>query len=166
MADNDNELDRLSVLKSIDTGTFDTSKFARDSSGLTDKKNVSAKQTTYKVKSKGQKDTEIHDEEKRKLNNENRLLEQKHEIRENITPWVQWVVVCYLIFIGLILISLAGIFLWKEKSWLEPSVLIALLTTTTINILGLPYLILKEVFADKKQISKDTSKSTYSFYHK
>ncbi|MDC3221506.1 hypothetical protein OAT97_00200 [Gammaproteobacteria bacterium] len=165
MADNNNELDRLSVLKSIDTGTFDTSKFARDSSELTDK-NVSAKQTTYTVKSQGQKDTELHDEKVETRTNENKLLKQKHEIRAKLTPWVQKIVRNYLIFIGGILISLAVIFLWKEKSWLEPSVLIALLTTTTINILGLPYLILKEVFADKKQISKDTSKSTYSFYHK
>ena len=118
------------------------------------------------VKSQEVQDTERHDIEDAKETKQIKLLEQKHEIREKLTPWVQRVVVCYLGFIVLIFVSLAVIFLWKEKSWLEPSVLIALLTTTTINILGLPYLILKEVFADKKQISKDTSKSTYSFYHK
>ena len=120
----------------------------------------------FKEKFQTKKELELHKQKIEALTNENKLLKQKHEIREKITPWVQWVVVCYLIFIACILISLAAIFWFKGKSWLEPSVLIALLTTTTINILGLPYLILKEVFADKKQISKDTSKSTYSFYHK
>ena len=67
------------------------------------------------------------------------------KLKKGICVWVKWVVSIYLIFIAYILLLLV-----LNEGKLESSVVIALLTTTTINILGLPYMIIKSLFPAKK----------------
>ena len=73
------------------------------------------------------------------------ISQQELDLKKGICAWVKWVVSIYLIFIACILLLLV----WNEGK-LESSVVIALLTTTTINILGLPYMIIKSLFPKKK----------------
>lgn len=75
----------------------------------------------------------------------NDILESELDLKKGICKWVQWVVSVYLIFIALILITLT----FKIGN-LESEVIIALLTTTTINILGLPWLIIRSLFPPSK----------------
>ena len=51
-------------------------------------------------------------------------------------------------------IAILFVILFSEENNLEDSVLIALLTTTTINVLGLPYLIIKSLFGSDKDQEK------------
>lgn len=60
--------------------------------------------------------------------------------RKKLISWVKWVVSLWLIAVMTVLML--------NNVWfrLEPSVLITLLTTTTVNILGLAYIVLKGLF--------------------
>lgn len=62
-------------------------------------------------------------------------------LKKDIFYWVRYVVSGYLIFVGGVLIVLVG-------GWghLDSAVIIALLTTTTVNVLGLPYIIVRSLF--------------------
>lgn len=92
------------------------------------------------------KDIEKRDEDLRKKRIENDVAENELELKKGICNWVKWVVTIYLIFIAIIVLALtAGI------GQLNDNVIIALLTTTTINILGLPYMIIKSLFPSKKE---------------
>jgi hypothetical protein len=73
------------------------------------------------------------------------ISQQELELKKGICAWVKWIVSVYLIFIAYILLLLV-----LNEGKLESSVVIALLTTTTINILGLPYMIIKSLFPEKK----------------
>jgi hypothetical protein len=93
---------------------------------------------------------EHHENEKARIENENlqadvALKNAELELKKEICRWVKSVVSIYLIFIGVILFLLV-----VEKGKLESSVIIVVLSTTTINILGLPYLIIKSLFPEKK----------------
>jgi hypothetical protein len=85
------------------------------------------------------------DEETRAQKLKNDGTETDLELKKLICRWVKWVVSIYLIFI-------AGIIgrITYEKGLSDP-VLIALLTTTTINILGLPLMIILSLFPSKKK---------------
>ena len=85
------------------------------------------------------------DQEIRKSWLENNNLESDIKLKKGICFWVKIVVSIYLIFI-------AGIISCESyNKGLSDSVLIALLTTTTINILGLPLMIIVSLFPNKKQ---------------
>ena len=75
----------------------------------------------------------------------NEITKSELELKKGICVWVKWVVSVYLIFIAYILLLLV-----LDEGKLESSVVIALLTTTTINILGLPYMIIKSLFPEKR----------------
>lgn len=64
--------------------------------------------------------------------------------RKHLAKWVMWIVPGWLIAVVLILIF-TGVKLFD----LDPSVLISLLATTTVNVLGLAYIVLKGIFPQK-----------------
>ena len=80
---------------------------------------------------------------------------QDKELKKRIFDWVQRVVTCYLIFMAIVV-------LWHSSLDLSDAVMIALLTTTTINIIGLPALIIHSLFpklqGDEKEIGDDETK--------
>lgn len=81
---------------------------------------------------------------KAKLENDSNALDQ--ELRKKIFKWVQWLVSLYLAFVGIVLVcNMIGNFC-SAKNLLSEKVFIALLTTTTVNVIGLPYLIIKALF--------------------
>lgn len=69
---------------------------------------------------------------------------QDKELKKRIFDWVQKVVSCYLIFMAVVV-------LWHASLGLTEAVMIALLTTTTINIIGLPALIIHSLFPKLKK---------------
>ena len=91
------------------------------------------------------KPSELKDEDLRAKELLNEITESELKLKKGICVWVKWVVSIYLIFIAYILLLLV-----LNEGKLESSVVIALLTTTTINILGLPYMIIKSLFPEKK----------------
>lgn len=68
---------------------------------------------------------------------------QDTKLRIKLTHWIKWLIPAWLASVVAVL-TLSMFF-----GGLDSSVLIALLTTTTVNILGLPYIVLKGLF-DKK----------------
>jgi hypothetical protein len=90
-------------------------------------------------------DLRVRDENLREKTLKNDITQQELDLKKGICAWVKWVVSVYLIFIAYILLLLV-----LNEGKLESSVVIALLTTTTINILGLPYMIIKSLFPEKK----------------
>ncbi len=91
----------------------------------------------------GKNDIKKEDESLRKTRIENDNFETNIVLKINICNWVKCVVSLYLIFIAVILILLTFKIFGAS---LSSSVIIALLTTTTINILGLPLMIIKSLF--------------------
>lgn len=90
-------------------------------------------------------DLRVRDENLREKTLKNDISKQELELKKGICVWVIRIVSVYLFFIAYILLLLV-----LNEGKLESSVVIALLTTTTINILGLPYLIIKSLFPEKK----------------
>ena len=90
-------------------------------------------------------DLRVRDENLREKTLKNDIIFDEIKLKSGICVWVKWVVSIYLSFIAYILLLLV-----LNEGKLESSVVIALLTTTTINILGLPYLIIKSLFPEKK----------------
>ena len=90
-------------------------------------------------------DLRVRDEDLREKTLKNDITQQELDLKKGICAWVERVVSVYLIFIACILLLLVF-----NVGKLESSVVIALLTTTTINILGLPYMIIKSLFPEKK----------------
>jgi len=93
----------------------------------------------------GSEELRKRDEDLRKKKLENDITENELNLKKGICGWVKWVVSIYLSFIAFVLLVLV----FGEGN-LENSVIIALLTTTTINILGLPLMIIKSLFPSKK----------------
>jgi hypothetical protein len=94
----------------------------------------------------GSEELRKKDEDLRKKKLENDITENELTLKKGICCWVKWVVSLYLLFIASILIILV-----LKIGELEKGVIIALLTTTTINILGLPLMIIKSLFPSKKK---------------
>jgi|GEM_PF-6078470 len=84
---------------------------------------------------------ELHEQkvERKKLKNSGSFQDQK--LKSQIFRWVKFVVIAYLVFVGIIIASITFNF-----GHLTDKVVVALLTTTTLNILGLPYLIISSLF--------------------
>ncbi len=91
-------------------------------------------------------DIQKRNEELRRHKIENDISENELELKKGIYFWVKWVVTIYLSFVAIVIISL-----FTGFGSLSDNVIIALLTTTTINILGLPYMIIKSLFPAKKR---------------
>lgn len=68
---------------------------------------------------------------------------QDTRFRKYLAIWVMWIVPVWLLAVIVILI-LCGIEIFSLKS----NVLITLLATTTVNVLGLAYIVLKGLFTD------------------
>lgn len=102
---------------------------------------------------------DLHDDDARLVNNEDtdslgdiddKTLKQQVRVRysqdtlyrKHLAKWVMWIVPCWLIAVILVLA-----FNWLLN--LDSSVLISLLATTTVNVLGLAYIVLKGIFPQK-----------------
>ena len=72
---------------------------------------------------------------------ENDDKEQTVQLKKGICRWVQWVVTLYLAFVSCLILAVA----WEQLA-LNDAVIITLLSTTTINILALPYIIINSLF--------------------
>ncbi len=92
----------------------------------------------------GPEELKKKDEELRRKILENDSKQSELTLKESICRWVKRIVSIYLLFIAFIIGALVFGF-----GHLEKSVAIALLTTTTINILGLPLMIIKSLFPGK-----------------
>ena len=90
-------------------------------------------------------DLRVRDENLREKTLKNDIIFDEIKLKSGICVWVKWIVSVYLIFIAYILLLLV-----LNEGKLESSVVIALLSTTTINILGLPYMIIKSLFPEKR----------------
>lgn len=110
--------------------------------------------TALLTKIKGRKYTTPPVPESDNLKKEQELREHKlsndakqatSNLRIRMCRWVMWVVSIYLICVALII----AYTLYKQN--LSDSVLIAILTTTTINILGLPLMIIISLFPKNRQ---------------
>lgn len=66
--------------------------------------------------------------------------------RKYLANWVMFIVPVWLIFVITILVLCGG-----NVLVLKDEVLIALLATTTINVLGLAYIVLKGIFPEEQQ---------------
>lgn len=66
--------------------------------------------------------------------------DQDTRFRKHLANWVMWIVP------GWLLVVLGIVFIALFKNGLDASVLIALLATTTANVLGLAYIVLKGIF--------------------
>lgn len=74
-------------------------------------------------------------------------------LRRRTAKWVMWIVSLWLLGTFLVVL-LCGL----KRLNLSTEVLIALLTTTTANILGLPYIILQGLYPKEKEKLKDKDK--------
>lgn len=70
--------------------------------------------------------------------------------RKYLANWVMFIVPVWLIFVITILVLCGG-----NVLVLKDEVLIALLATTTINVLGLAYIVLKGIFPEEQHIGND-----------
>lgn len=89
------------------------------------------------------------EEELEKLRLENVHSSIKNDLRIKIFYWVKLTVSIYLSLIGVIIFVL--LFGLGE---LDTNVTIALLTTSTINVLGLPWLIINSLYSEDKNNKK------------
>jgi hypothetical protein len=80
---------------------------------------------------------------------ENNGIENDQVLKMGMCKWVKLISTFYLIFVG-ITIWLCGNARVSNLNYISDSVLIALLTTTTITIIGLPALILHSLFPKDK----------------
>lgn len=87
-------------------------------------------------------------EETRRHRLDNDGLEANLNLKKGICSWVKWVISIYLVFIaGIIAVT-------AYNNGLSDTVLSVLLTTTTINILGLPLMIILSLFPNSKKIKE------------
>ena len=70
---------------------------------------------------------------------------QDTEFRHHLSVWVMWIVPVWMILV-LLLVYLTG----KGKTELSDTTMVALLSTTTVNVLGLAYIVLKGIFPESK----------------
>lgn len=90
---------------------------------------------------KWKQDLEARQHELEAASLENLKKENDIELKKGICNWVKIVVSIYLIFVATFIIIVAC-----QKFIFSDAALITLLTTTTINILALPYMIIKSLF--------------------
>ena len=93
------------------------------------------------------KDVQKKDEGLREKKLHNDLKETEIELKKEICRWVKRVVSVYLVFVAVMLLIVA----FYSPAGLSEQVIIVLLTTTTINILGLPYMIIRSLFPPEKK---------------
>jgi hypothetical protein len=103
-------------------------------------KNMSSLLTNKSVPEESRNRRPSAAEQKKQLENDNEQSLQK--MRKEMFVWVKWCVSIYLIVVTAII--LIQVFYMGRS--LSDNVLIALLVTTTGNVLGLPYLIIKAIF--------------------
>ncbi len=80
---------------------------------------------------------------------ENKNTETNINLRLGLVPWMKKIVIAWLIFTGVIVIADLVVTAIFGKA-LSDSVVCALLTTTTANVLGLAVIVLKGLFPQKK----------------
>ena len=90
-------------------------------------------------------DLRVRDENLREKTLKNDITQQELQLKKDIYRWVKWVVSLYLIFIAFVLILLVF-----NIGMLESRVIMMLLGTTTVNMIGLPFAIIKSLFPAKK----------------
>ena len=73
-------------------------------------------------------------------------LSEDTQFRKHLARWVMWIIPIWL-FIVIAILVFCGIGLFS----LGPEILIALLATTTINVLGLANIVLKGIFPNRKK---------------
>lgn len=71
---------------------------------------------------------------------------QDTRFRKYLAVWVMWIVPCWLILV-IVILFLCGL----QVISLNSKVLITLLATTTVNVLGLAYIVLKGIFPEEKK---------------
>ena len=83
-------------------------------------------------------------DERERYREQTAVIKQERELQRGVARWVMWVVSLWLLFI-------AGLLAFVGMSRLDYSysVLIALLATTTTNIIGLAYFMAKGLFPNK-----------------
>jgi len=106
-------------------------------------KNSSA-EDFYEIQQKQQE--EKHQQELEKLKQEVKRMEENTYERKSLSYWVRCVIPSWLSFTAISFI-LNGFNIIK----ISESVMITLLGTTTANVLGLGYILLKGLFPDEKQ---------------
>ena len=114
--------------------------------GVDNKNTISGpkKGTSSKLEKEVEKDRmDILREDAEEIKNRGARAEQG--LKKDICDWVKCIVSLYLVFVGFILTMLVF-----EFGKLSDGAIIALLTTTTINILGLPLMIILSLFPSKK----------------
>lgn len=90
-------------------------------------------------------DAELGDVDDKSLRDQIRVrYSQDTRFRKHLARWVMWIVPVWLALVIIIL-------LFDGLNWitLDSSVLISLLATTTVNVLGLAYIVLKGIFNQK-----------------
>lgn len=75
---------------------------------------------------------------------ETAVIKQERELQKRVARWVMWVVSVWLFFIAVLLVCVGNSHLNYSDG-----VLIALLATTTANIIGLAYFMAKGLFPNK-----------------
>lgn len=85
-------------------------------------------------------DIDSDDLKYQKLKYENERYQEDTRNRKKLAYWAAWVVSIYLVIVLIILVTN------NHFIFLSDSVLIALLGTTTMNVLGLMYIVLKGYF--------------------
>lgn len=71
--------------------------------------------------------------------------EQDTHFRKHFANWVMIVIPAWLLFVILILAGCGSGLLY-----IDSTVLVTLLTTTTVNVLGLAYIVLKDIFHNRR----------------
>jgi hypothetical protein len=87
-------------------------------------------------------------QEEKKKELENQRYQSDTKDRKWLAEWTAWTVSMWLLLVMCIL-------MYNDKRWhLDPSVLIALLGTTTLNVLGLSFIVLRGHFQSYKDDDK------------
>lgn len=90
------------------------------------------------------------------LNNQQiRKGEQEYAMKSDIYRWVKKIINCYLFFVFCIIAFKA----FSLNFGLTPPEIIAILTSTTATIIGLPYLIVSSLFSKSENQKNDKSSS-------
>lgn len=80
---------------------------------------------------------------------------QEYEMKSDIYSWVKKIINCYLFFVFCIIAFKS----FSLNFGLTPPEIIAILTSTTATIIGLPYLIVSSLFSKSENQKNDKSSS-------
>ncbi|MFZ9470500.1 MAG: hypothetical protein ACO26G_05585 [Rickettsiales bacterium] len=90
------------------------------------------------------------------LNNQQiRKGEQEYAMKSDIYRWVKKIINCYLFFV----FSIIAFKAFSLNFGLTPPEIIAILTSTTATIIGLPYLIVSSLFSKSENQKNDKTSS-------